>query len=156
MQPSSPNETPIDSPGAELAKLTRRQIEIAQMWCRTLSEPDIARALKLSEKTVSCHIQAVYKRLNVHSKFELFTVFRRLGLLTVRKDDAFIRADKERRLKRLERRIQDLEGLVRALSLRVGSAVTARGAFEAQESYAEESGSKADGDVSEQLKRVHG
>ena len=51
--------------------LTRRQLEIAQLYAQDLSNKEIAQHFGLSSATVRNHLAAVYAALGVHSKFQL-------------------------------------------------------------------------------------
>ncbi len=55
--------------------LTDRQREIVEMMFRSMSEPEIADTLFLSEHTVRNHKKAAFRRLGVHSKAELFSTY---------------------------------------------------------------------------------
>ncbi len=65
-----PNVPPIDI--GKLAKdLTPTQLEILKMLLSGKSEIEISRACFRSQATIHNHIQAIYKRLDVHSLAEL-------------------------------------------------------------------------------------
>jgi two-component system nitrate/nitrite response regulator NarL len=53
----------VDAAGA--TSLTERQIDVLRLICRGLSNKEIGRELKLSEKTVKAHISAIFRALNV-------------------------------------------------------------------------------------------
>ncbi len=60
-----------------LEKLTRRQREIALLFIRTGdSYKQLADKLGISEGTVRTHVQAIYKRLGIHSRPELVALVR--------------------------------------------------------------------------------
>jgi pimeloyl-ACP methyl ester carboxylesterase/DNA-binding CsgD family transcriptional regulator len=53
-----------------LAGLSRREREILEMICAAKSNPEIAAALKLSERTVRNHASNIFKKLGVKSRAE--------------------------------------------------------------------------------------
>lgn len=61
--------------------LTSRQLEIARMVARGLTNPEIARNLGLSARTVASHLDHVYTRLMIGSRAELTRVVTERDLL---------------------------------------------------------------------------
>lgn len=57
-----------------LAALTRREQEVATLACHGLSNPDIAKRLVLSVRTVESHLYAAYGKLGVGDRAQLATV----------------------------------------------------------------------------------
>lgn len=53
---------------ASALELTRRQIEVARLICRGLTNEQIARELGRSASIVRGHSDKLYQRLNVHSR----------------------------------------------------------------------------------------
>jgi two-component system nitrate/nitrite response regulator NarL len=70
-----------DVGGAEGARLTERQVDVLRLICRGQSNPAIALALDLSEKTVKVHITAIFKALRVVNRSQAATVGRARGLI---------------------------------------------------------------------------
>ena len=59
------------SDGSPLDRLTRREREVASLVAQGASNPDIARALFLSRKTVERHVSNVLAKLGAHNRAEL-------------------------------------------------------------------------------------
>jgi two-component system nitrate/nitrite response regulator NarL len=57
--------------------LTDRQQQVATLVCAGLSNKMIARKLGVSEGTVKVHMHMIFQKLNVHSRAELFSAYRR-------------------------------------------------------------------------------
>jgi DNA-binding NarL/FixJ family response regulator len=57
------------------AGLSDRQIEVARLMMRGLNNRDIGAHLGISEKTVVCHIGAIYGKLNIVQRAQLFPYF---------------------------------------------------------------------------------
>jgi two-component system nitrate/nitrite response regulator NarL len=55
----------------DVAKLTPRQMQILRYLGRGKVPKEIASALNLSVATVRTNIQAIHKRLNIHSRVEV-------------------------------------------------------------------------------------
>lgn len=53
-------------------KITKRQREVLDLLLDGKSAKDIAQVLNISYKTCQHHIDAIYKKFNVHDRFELF------------------------------------------------------------------------------------
>lgn len=51
--------------------LTKRETEIAELICRGHSNGDIAKMLVLSEHTIKDHTKNIYRKLDIHSRYEL-------------------------------------------------------------------------------------
>jgi DNA-binding NarL/FixJ family response regulator len=56
--------------GAERFGLTPREIEVLDLLAQGMRQPEIARTLVISEKTVSSHIQRILVKLGAHSRAE--------------------------------------------------------------------------------------
>lgn len=54
-----------------LAKLTPREIEIAEFVARGASNRKIAEALLISERTVKAHLGVIFRKLDVHDRLQL-------------------------------------------------------------------------------------
>jgi DNA-binding CsgD family transcriptional regulator len=61
--------------------LTARQVEVLSLIARGRSNRQIGRALGMSERTVTTHTEAIYKRLGVHSRTEAAMLAWRLGII---------------------------------------------------------------------------
>jgi DNA-binding NarL/FixJ family response regulator len=59
--------------------LTVRQHQVASLVCEGLSNKMIARKLGLSEGTVKVHLHAIFERLDVRSRHDLFIRFGRFA-----------------------------------------------------------------------------
>lgn len=51
--------------------LTARQVEIAQLVCCALRNPDIAAKLGVTADTVRVHLKDVFRKMGAHSRVEL-------------------------------------------------------------------------------------
>ncbi|GGJ13172.1 hypothetical protein GCM10010885_23090 [Alicyclobacillus cellulosilyticus] len=60
-----------------LNELSAREFEIVQCVARGLSNKQIAETLLISPRTVSTHLEKIYKKLDVHSRTELLSKFNR-------------------------------------------------------------------------------
>jgi two-component system, NarL family, nitrate/nitrite response regulator NarL len=78
--------SPVDSsarPAHEASeRLTERQTEVLQQLCRGVSNKEISRTLKLSEKTTKSHITAIFKVLGVVNRTQAAAAARREGIVT--------------------------------------------------------------------------
>ena len=61
--------------------LSERERDILRLVRRGLSNPQIAQALALSPNTVRNHLSAIYRKLDVHSRYEALTIAEERGLL---------------------------------------------------------------------------
>jgi len=66
---------------AESGELTLRQLEVVSMLGRGCSNKEIARQLKLAERTVKAHVTAVLEALQVKNRTQAVIVAQRKGLL---------------------------------------------------------------------------
>jgi DNA-binding NarL/FixJ family response regulator len=64
------------------AVLTRREAEVLSLVGRGLRVSDVAGALELAPSTVSSHVKAIYRKLNISSRAEAAYQAARLGLLS--------------------------------------------------------------------------
>lgn len=55
-------------------KLTMREVEVSQLVCRGISNPDIAGRLFISESTVKHHLSNIYRKTGVKSRYELINI----------------------------------------------------------------------------------
>jgi DNA-binding NarL/FixJ family response regulator len=53
------------------AELTPRKREVADLYCRGLSERQVAKKLGVSFNTAHSHIHQLFKKLGIHSRAEL-------------------------------------------------------------------------------------
>ena len=61
--------------------LTERELQVLRLMAADLTSPEIARELVVSANTVRTHIQHIYQKLAVHSRYEAILRARELGLL---------------------------------------------------------------------------
>jgi DNA-binding NarL/FixJ family response regulator len=61
-------------------RLTSREGEVLQLLARGLDEPEIAKELVITSKTVATHIQHILQKLGVHSRAQAVAVAHRSGL----------------------------------------------------------------------------
>lgn len=61
--------------------LTPRELEVLRLLGTELSMPELADELVLSVETLRTHVKRIYRKLDVHSRFEAFTRAEKLGLL---------------------------------------------------------------------------
>jgi DNA-binding NarL/FixJ family response regulator len=72
------------SPGAHLARLTRREVEVLVLLAQGHSNPEIADELVISRKTVSAHLEHIYAKLGVRSRTRATLVAMQQGLVALR------------------------------------------------------------------------
>jgi len=72
-------------PQAELADpgLTPRELEVLQLLAEGIQQPEIARRLVISPKTVGTHIERILSKLGVHSRAEAVALAYRRQLVPV-------------------------------------------------------------------------
>jgi DNA-binding NarL/FixJ family response regulator len=63
-----------------VARLTRRELEVAQLAAQGLSNRRIAETLVIAEKTAANHLQSALEKLDVHSRSQLAARAVELGL----------------------------------------------------------------------------
>ena len=64
-------ERPADDANSPLARLTAREREIARRITRGESNKEIARGLKIAERTVKAHLTVVFEKLGVRDRLQL-------------------------------------------------------------------------------------
>ena len=72
--------TPSSVDSGLASSVTRRELEVAQLIARGLSNKEIARSLFLSERTVDNHVQHLLNKLNFHSRAQVAAWVERQGL----------------------------------------------------------------------------
>ncbi|MFF7128822.1 AAA family ATPase [Streptomyces sp. NPDC008240] len=65
---------------AQLAELTARELEVAELVALGLSNQDIAARLHLSRRTVETHLSSIYRKASVPSRAALAGLMTRVGL----------------------------------------------------------------------------
>ena len=75
------NELTTEMP--EVAKLTRREIEILTLIVEGHSSKKVAELLYVSKRTVDFHLDNVYEKLQVSNRMQALQRATRLGLLPV-------------------------------------------------------------------------
>jgi two-component system, OmpR family, response regulator len=68
------------------AELTPRELEVLQLLAEGLTQPQIARRLVISPRTVGTHIQNLLGKLDVHSRAQAVALAHRLGLVALTLD----------------------------------------------------------------------
>jgi DNA-binding NarL/FixJ family response regulator len=63
------------------AELTPRELEVLQLLAEGLTQPQIARQLVISPRTVGTHIQNLLGKLDVHSRAQAVALAHRMGLV---------------------------------------------------------------------------
>jgi DNA-binding CsgD family transcriptional regulator len=58
----------------------RRELEVAQLGAECYTTPEIARHLRIGERTVESHLSGVYTKLRIGSRAELIRMAVRLGV----------------------------------------------------------------------------
>jgi len=66
--------------------LTRREYEVVQAVCQGLTNKQVGRRLKISEKTVKNHLSSVYRRVDLTGRTDLVAWAMRRGLAGLRDD----------------------------------------------------------------------
>ena len=77
-----PAEEPVDEEKASesiLDTLTKRELEVVDLIGYGYSNGDIAKILFISEHTVKDHTKNIYRKLEVHSRFELAALVNRIN-----------------------------------------------------------------------------
>lgn len=69
-QPTTRQEETLVS-DTPLSVLTKRELEVVDLICHGYTNGDIAKMLFISEHTVKDHTKNIYRKMNVHSRFEL-------------------------------------------------------------------------------------
>jgi DNA-binding NarL/FixJ family response regulator len=64
-------ERPADDPNSPLSRLTAREREIARRVTHGESNKEIARGLKIAERTVKAHLTVVFEKLGVRDRLQL-------------------------------------------------------------------------------------
>jgi DNA-binding CsgD family transcriptional regulator len=72
--PLSPRETETLSP-RETETLSPRETEVMESISRGLRNPDIARSLKVSEKTIKNHVNKIFTKLGARSRVEAVLIW---------------------------------------------------------------------------------
>ncbi|MGH2921018.1 MAG: response regulator transcription factor [Gaiellaceae bacterium] len=67
--------------GTGRPKLTRREGEVLHLLANGLAQPEIAKELVISSKTVASHIQHILAKLGVHSRAQAVAAVHRDGLI---------------------------------------------------------------------------
>lgn len=70
-----------------LELLSKREKEVVDLIGQGYSNGDIANILFISEHTVKDHTKNIYKKMNVHSRFELTALVNRLKENALEVDD---------------------------------------------------------------------
>lgn len=75
------HNTNLPVPNTNNGILTRREIEVLSHLHQGKSVPQMAAAMRISEKTVLNHTQHILFKLNVHNRLEAVALGRKLGLI---------------------------------------------------------------------------
>jgi len=67
--------------GVADSELTPRELEVLQLLAEGLTQPQIARQLVISPRTVGTHIQNLLGKLDVHSRAQAVALAHRMGLV---------------------------------------------------------------------------
>ena len=80
---SEPTEQalPATQPAPLVERLTERELDVLRLMAADLLAPDIARELVIAVSTVRSHIKSIYRKLDVHSRYEAVERARALNLL---------------------------------------------------------------------------
>ncbi len=76
-EPEVPEE--VEATASPLSLLTKREMEVVDLIGYGYSNGDIAKMLFISEHTVKDHTKNIYRKLDVHSRFELAALVGRLN-----------------------------------------------------------------------------
>jgi DNA-binding CsgD family transcriptional regulator len=96
-QTSAAHQRGREQAGEELARITRRQQEVAICLAEGLSNAEIAQRLTLTEGTVANHIEAILRRLNFRSRTQVAVWAVERGLYRMGRDDHAAEELSERR-----------------------------------------------------------
>jgi DNA-binding NarL/FixJ family response regulator len=66
-----------------VSELTKRELEVLRLLAQGLGQKEIARELYLSPKTISTHLERIYKKLGVRTRTQAVTVAFRDSLVEV-------------------------------------------------------------------------
>lgn len=80
-QPKGTNPTDVLSPTDDGGSLTAKELEVLALLAQGHSNKQIARALYVSDATVKTHLQHIYGKLAVQSRFAALSRANELGLL---------------------------------------------------------------------------
>jgi DNA-binding NarL/FixJ family response regulator len=80
-RPSESSDGPVTANGSGDAELTPRELEVLQLLAEGLTQPQIARHLVISPRTVGTHIQNLLGKLDVHSRAQAVALAHRMGLV---------------------------------------------------------------------------
>jgi two-component system nitrate/nitrite response regulator NarL len=72
-----PARVAASAPSADLAGLTERERETAQLVAQGLSNKEIARRLDITERTVKAHLSAIFAKLGLRDRLQLALRFKR-------------------------------------------------------------------------------
>jgi DNA-binding NarL/FixJ family response regulator len=67
-----PGDGPADAAPAEQAPLTAREREVLKLIGSAMSNKEIGRKLKISDKTVKTHLHHIYVKLNTSGRYRVF------------------------------------------------------------------------------------
>jgi DNA-binding NarL/FixJ family response regulator len=68
--------------GKGLEALTERELEVARLVVDRHTNPEIARALFLSEKTIETHMHNIFRKLDVSSRADVARTVERSGRIS--------------------------------------------------------------------------
>jgi two-component system, NarL family, nitrate/nitrite response regulator NarL len=75
-QPRRPGPVePPDSGGDRLGRLSPRELDVVRILAHGFSNKEIANALQLAEKTVKCHLTAVFRKLGLSRRLQVGLLF---------------------------------------------------------------------------------
>lgn len=78
---SAEGDKPMASGNHQRGELTPRELEVLSQLAKGRSTAALAQALRISEATVSNHVQHILHKLNVHSRLEAVLIGRKLKLI---------------------------------------------------------------------------
>jgi len=76
-RPAAPRRQPPEPPAADLSQLSERELQIARLVGRALTNRQIANRIGRSPHTVNYHLRQIFRKLRIGSRVELAALAQR-------------------------------------------------------------------------------